>query len=77
MKTSELVNRLLESITKFGDRDVVAEMQITKDGEPIMGRRVPLMVTATAKETKLAFQFGGFVEGKPTPQLVGHELPNA
>lgn len=81
MKTSELVNRLMESILKFGDREVIAEMQVVQNGEPVMGKRVPLLITTNEKETKLAFQFQGksamFQTQQPEAETVGQQLPNA
>jgi hypothetical protein len=59
MKTSELINRLMESVLKFGDRNVVAEMQIVQNGEPVLGKRVPLLIETNERETKIAFQFAG------------------
>lgn len=80
MKTSELINRLMESVLKFGDREVIAEMQVVHDGEPIMGKRVPLLITTNEKETKLAFQFKGksaMFSPQPEAESVGQQLPNA
>lgn len=80
MKTSELINRLMEGVLKFGDREVVAEMQVVQDGEPLMGKRVPLLIEATDKHTKLAFQFTGksaMFSPQPETETVGQQLGNA
>ena len=72
MKTTELINRLMESVLKFGDQPVVAEMKIMDQGEPLMGKRVQLQIDAQADSTCFSFQFQGIPMSPPQPTELHH-----
>lgn len=69
MQTSELIQRLKQELKKHGDVPVIAEMLIVDNkGEPVMGKRVALMITY-GKETKFAFTLtAAQTQGVPSVQ---------
>jgi len=71
MKTSDLINLLMASVIKLGDREIQAEMQITDDkNEPLVGKRIPIsIVTDLPDVVKLLVQFKGSALPVAKPEI--------
>lgn len=57
MKTSDLILRLTEAMSKYGDKEIAGEVQMVNDqNEVVVGVRVPCLVIAEPDKTKIILQ---------------------
>lgn len=69
--TQELINKLMDNLIKYGNKPITGEMLITANNEPMMGKRVPVIIDCTENGVKFSFKFGGLTTTTQTkPEIV-------
>ena len=61
MLISELINQLMVSVIQHGDKEITGELRVVdpNSGEPLMGKRSPILLETNKEDTRIVFQISG------------------